>query len=175
MLSKTSFTGQETLKAEQKEADVPWCSTLTKANSLPTSPGELSDLPDMFVMSWNSTSRWLHSWHMIGLDSEAEAFDIILITHPASVKKLPKVRIIGQKQRPIVGNQQECVEVPLDFDPQSSGPGRCLWRALTPLSGTSLLTCPPACCLERDHRYDRYLNSQECLFNPAASFLQKYR
>ena len=96
MLSKTSFTGQETLKAEQKEADVPLCSMLTKANSLPTSPGELSDLPDMFVMSWNSTSRWLHSWHMIGLDSEAEAFDIILITHPASVKKLPKVRMICQ-------------------------------------------------------------------------------
>ena len=129
-------------------------------------------------MEWNG--RWLYSWHMIGLDSEVEAFDIILITHPISVKKLPKVRTID-KQRPIIRNQQECVEVPLDFDPQSAGPGQCLWRELTPLSGTSsamspalYLTCPPS-HPERDHKYDRYLNSQECLSNPAASFLLKYK
>ena len=136
------------------------------------------------MMEWNG--RWLYSWHMIGLDSEVEAFDIILLTHPVSVKKLPKVRTID-KQGPIIRNQQECVEVPLDFDPRSAGPGQCLWRELTPLSGTSsamssssssssamspvlYLTCP-----ERDHKYDRYLNSQECLSNPAASFLLKYR
>ena len=34
---------------------------------------------------------------------------------------------------------------------------------------------PPPACSERDHRYDPYLNSQECLFNQAASFLLKYR
>ena len=78
---------------------------------------------------------------MIGLDSEAEAFDIILITHPASVEKLPKVGMIDkQRHRPIVCHHQECIEVPEDFDPQSEGPGRCLWRELTPLSGTFIPT-----------------------------------
>ena len=47
------------------------------------------------IMEWNG--RWLHSWHTIGLDSELEAFDIILITHPKSVKKLPKVSMIDKK------------------------------------------------------------------------------
>ena len=71
---------------------------------------------------------------------------------------------------------QECTEVPADFDPLLPGPGRCLWRELSPLSGSC--PCPPAPLVlrtERDHRYDKYLNSQECLFNPAASFLLKYR
>ena len=54
------------------------------------------------IMEWNG--RWLYSWHMIGLDSEVEAFDIILLTHPVSVKKLPKVRTVD-KQRPIIRNQ----------------------------------------------------------------------
>ena len=40
--------------------------------------------------------RWLYSWHKIGLDTDVEAFDIILMTHPASVKKLPKVGKIGE-------------------------------------------------------------------------------
>ena len=40
--------------------------------------------------------RWLYSWHKIGLDTDVEAFDIILMTHPASVKKLPKVGTIGE-------------------------------------------------------------------------------
>ena len=35
---------------------------------------------------------------MIGLDSEKEAFDIILITHPASVDKLPKVRMMDNQR-----------------------------------------------------------------------------
>ena len=35
--------------------------------------------------------RWLYTWHKIGLDSKDEAFDIILMTHPESVKKLPEV------------------------------------------------------------------------------------
>ena len=45
-------------------------------------------------MLWNV--RWLYSWHKIGLDTDVEAFDIILMTHPASVKKLPKVGTIGE-------------------------------------------------------------------------------
>lgn len=68
------------------------------------------------------------------------------MTHPLSVNKLPK----------------ECLPVPSDFEPLSAGPGQCLWKEMTPLS-------------ERDQRYDNYLNSQECLFNPQAEFLLKYR
>ena len=105
-------------------------------------------------MDWND--RWLYSWHMIGLDSEAEAFDIILITHPASVEKLPKVGMIDkQRHRPIVCHHQECIEVPEDFDPQSEGPGQCLWRELTPLSGTFIHTHnhthPPSLLREGPH------------------------
>jgi hypothetical protein len=69
------------------------------------------------------------------------------MTHPDSVHKLP----------------QTCHPVPSDFDPRAEGPGRCLYR---PLVGIS----------ERDHRYDDYLNSQECLVNQdVAGFLQHYR
>ena len=89
---------------------------------------------------------WTFTWKQIGLDSEKEAFDIILMTHPSSVNKLPK----------------ECIPVPSDFDPTAKGPGRCLWVELTPIS-------------ERDPRYYNHLNSLECLANPAADFLLKYR
>jgi hypothetical protein len=45
----------------------------------------------------------------------------------------------------------------------AGGAGRCLYR---PLVGIS----------ERDHRYDDYLNSQECLINEeAAVFLRNYK
>jgi hypothetical protein len=47
--------------------------------------------------------------------------------------------------------------------PHAGGAGRCLYR---PLVGIS----------ERDHRYDDYLNSQECLINEeAAVFLRNYK
>ena len=35
---------------------------------------------------------WLFAWRQIGLDGQEESFDVILLTHPASVDKLPKVR-----------------------------------------------------------------------------------
>jgi len=79
----------------------------------------------------------------------AEAFDIILMTHPTSVSKLPAV----------------CQPMPADFDPRTAAdlPGRCLYRELVGIS-------------ERDHRFDGYLNSQECLVNEAAAaFLQHYK
>lgn len=88
----------------------------------------------------------MFTWRQIGLDSEKEAFDIILMTHPESINKLPP----------------DCVQVPEDFDPTAPGVGQCLFRELVPIS-------------ERNHRYDNYLNSQECLFNPAASFLKLYK
>jgi hypothetical protein len=79
--------------------------------------------------------------------SSAEAFDIILMTHPSSVAKLPRA----------------CRPLPPDFDPRRAGPGQCLYRELLGIA-------------ERDHRYDDYLNSQECLVNePAAAFLQHYK
>jgi len=89
---------------------------------------------------------WIFTWRQIGLDSEEAAFDIVLMTHPKSVEKLPV----------------NCTKVPEDYNPDIPGPGKCLYRELSPLS-------------ERDHRYDNYLNSQEALFNPSASFLLKYK
>ena len=56
-----------------------------------------------------------------------------------------------------------CRPVPLDFNPRTAnGPGQCLYRELVGIA-------------ERDHRYDNYLNSQECLVNSKADFLQHYR
>ena len=126
--------------------------------------------------------RWLYTWHKIGLDSKDEAFDIILMTHPESVKKLPEVEICV-KTNHLQTNYSNMWSV-----------GRSALKYLQTLTlsylvlvdvcGENSLLCqvlvlvPPAPLVlrtERDHRYDKYLNSQECLFNPAASFLLKYR
>ena len=32
---------------------------------------------------------WIFAWRFIGLDSVDEAFDLILMTHPATISKLP--------------------------------------------------------------------------------------
>jgi len=89
---------------------------------------------------------WMFTWKKIGLNVEEEAFDIILLTHPKSVGKLPK----------------ECKKIEDNFDPDLPGPGQCLFKELLPIS-------------ERDHKYDNYLNSQECLFNNASMFLRSYK
>eukprot|EP00092_Neocalanus_flemingeri_P005814 GFUD01006258.1.p1 GENE.GFUD01006258.1~~GFUD01006258.1.p1 ORF type:complete len:628 (-),score=188.16 GFUD01006258.1:577-2460(-) len=89
---------------------------------------------------------WMFTWKKIGLDAEEEAFDIILLTHPKSINKLPK----------------ECRKIDDQFDPEAAGPGQCLFKELLPIS-------------ERDHKYDNYLNSQECLFNNASNFLKSYK
>ena len=83
---------------------------------------------------------WIFAWKKIELDSEKEAFDLILFTHPQSVGLLPA----------------ECRLIEEDFDPENTGPGRCLYRELRPIS-------------ERNLKYDNYLNSQECLFNKETS------
>jgi len=89
---------------------------------------------------------WLLAWKEIGLDSEDEEFDLILMTHPTSIKLLPP----------------ECKPVPDNFDPSTHrGPGMCLYKELLSIH-------------ERDPHYDPYLNSQECLFNAAAAFLSGY-
>merc|ERR1719483_168253 len=89
---------------------------------------------------------WLFTWRKIGLNTEKEAFDIILLTHPTSINKLPK----------------ECKKIDAQFDPKAPGPGQCLFKELLPIS-------------ERDHKYDNYLNSQECLFNNVSIFLKSYK
>ena len=83
---------------------------------------------------------WIFAWKKIELNSEKEAFDIILFTHPLMVGLLPT----------------ECQLIPSDFDPEERSEGRCLYRELRPLS-------------ERNLKYDNYLNSQECLFNNQTS------
>ena len=32
---------------------------------------------------------WLHAWRHIGLDSEEEQFDLVLLSHPAAIASLP--------------------------------------------------------------------------------------
>ena len=89
---------------------------------------------------------WMFTWKKIGLDEKEEAFDIILLTHPKSISQLPK----------------GCKKIEESFDPESPGPGQCLYKELLPIS-------------ERDHKYDNYLNSQESLFNEASRFLKSYK
>lgn len=91
---------------------------------------------------------WLFTWKAIGLDAAEEEFDIILMAHPDSIDKLPPT----------------CQALPPDFDPRKiEGPGRCLYRIMVGIA-------------ERDHRYDHYLNSQECLVNKEQSgFLRHYK
>ena len=33
---------------------------------------------------------WLYAWRFIGLDSAEQRFDLVLMTHPATVEKLPQ-------------------------------------------------------------------------------------
>jgi len=89
---------------------------------------------------------WIFTWKMIGLNTEEEAFDIVLLIHPEAVHNLP----------------DECKKIEESFNPELPGPGQCLFKELIPIS-------------ERDHKYDKYLNSQECLFNNASRFLRSYK
>jgi len=89
---------------------------------------------------------WMFAWKEIGLNSEQSAFDIILMSHPKSIRHLP----------------EECTRVDDNFNADFKGPGRCLFKELLPLS-------------ERDYRFDGYMNSQECLYHPSASFLLTYK
>jgi len=88
----------------------------------------------------------MFTWRKIGLNAEEEAFDIVLFVHPETIDKLPK----------------ECKKIKESFDPELPGPGQCLFVELLPIS-------------ERNHKYDKYLNSQECLFNDASRFLRSYK
>ena len=90
---------------------------------------------------------WLYAWRLLGLNTAKHAMDVVLFTHPESIKNLPP----------------ECINVKEThlLDPGAVGPGQCLYKELVPLS-------------ERNYKYDSYLNSQECLANSNASdFLMK--
>ena len=90
---------------------------------------------------------WLYAWHQAGLDTAAQALDVVVFTHPRAVAQLP----------------EECRLVTENFEPEAAGPGQCLYRELLPLS-------------ERNPKYYNHLNSLECLASPNVSeFLTKYR
>ena len=93
---------------------------------------------------------WLYAWHQAGLDTAAQALDLVVFTHPLAVDQLP----------------EECGLVTENFDPGAEtlqGPGLCVYKELLPLS-------------ERNPKYDHYLNSQECMFNADTSgFLLRYK
>ena len=79
------------------------------------------------------------------MDSAEQRFDLVLMTHPATVEKLP----------------QDCQLVTESYRTNYSGPGQCLYK---PYLGIS----------HRDKSYDRYMNSQECLYGPGSEFLSQY-
>ena len=90
---------------------------------------------------------WLYAWHQAGLDTAAQALDVVVFTHPRAVAQLP----------------EECRLVTENFEPEAAGPGQCLYRELLPLS-------------ERNPKYYSHLNSLECLASPnVSSFLTRYR
>ena len=92
---------------------------------------------------------WIYAWRLLGLDSAEQAFDIILFVNPNT-----KFHTLGFNCSLIDDDE---------FDPESEGAGGCYYAELSPL-------------IERDERYDKYLSSQECLFNKVTSrFLVKYR
>ena len=88
---------------------------------------------------------WLHTWRFLGLDTAAQAMDLVLLTHPAAVAELPA----------------ECGLVEEGFSLNYSLAGRCLYK---PYLGVA----------HRDKSYDPYMNSQECLFGPGSEFLGQY-
>ena len=88
---------------------------------------------------------WLHTWRFLGLDTAAQAMDLVLLTHPAAVAELPA----------------ECGLVEEGFSLNYTAAGRCLYK---PYLGVA----------HRDKSYDPYMNSQECLFGPGSEFLGQY-
>ena len=88
---------------------------------------------------------WIYTWRFIGLDTAEQGFDLVMLTHPASVAKLPA----------------ECGLVEEGFRLNYTAAGRCLYK---PYLGVA----------HRDKSYDPYMNSQECLFGPGSDFLGQY-
>ena len=88
---------------------------------------------------------WLYTWNWIELNKAEQGFDLVMMTHPAMVDKLPS----------------ECVRVEEDFKVNYTSPGQCLYK---PYLGVAY----------RDKSYDGYMNSQECLFGPGSEFLAQY-
>ena len=95
---------------------------------------------DLAMVRW-----WLAGWRFIGLDKPEEGFDLVLMTHPASVEKLPS----------------DCQLVTESFTINYTSPGQCLYK---PYLGIA----------HRDKTYDNYMNSQECLYGPGSEFLSQY-
>ena len=88
---------------------------------------------------------WIFTWRFIGLDAADQGFDLIMMTHPAAVDKLPS----------------DCVPVDDNFQINFTSPGQCLYK---PYLGVAY----------RDKTYDGYMNSQECLYGDGSEFLSQY-
>jgi len=88
---------------------------------------------------------WVYTWRFIGLDTVDQGFDLVMLTHPAAVDKLPS----------------DCVPVEDNFKINFTSPGLCLYK---PYLGVAY----------RDKTYDGYLNSQECLYGEGSEFLAQY-
>ena len=80
---------------------------------------------------------WVYTWKFIGLNAPDQGFDLVMMTFPAAVDKMPK----------------DCVPVPEDFRIDYTRSGQCLYN---PYMGIA----------HRDKTYDPYMNSQECPVGP---------
>ena len=55
---------------------------------------------------------WIYTWKFIGLNTAEEAFDLVMMVHPAAIEHLPS----------------ECKEITEDFSPNYGGEGECLFK-----------------------------------------------
>ena len=55
---------------------------------------------------------WIYTWKFIGLNLAKEAFDLVMMVHPAAIENLPA----------------ECKEVTENFGPNFGEEGECLYK-----------------------------------------------
>ena len=113
------------------------------------SPGQRRRAAVFYVDQGNNVlsyiSWWIFTWRFIGLHTAEEGFDLVFMTHPATVANL----------------SHHCHLVTDSFSLNFTSPGRCLYK---PYLGIAY----------RDKSYDPYMNSQECLYGPGSEFLSQY-
>ena len=55
---------------------------------------------------------WIYTWKFIGLNVAEEAFDLVMMVHPAAIENVPS----------------ECKEVTEDFRPNFGEAGECIYK-----------------------------------------------
>eukprot|EP00053_Salpingoeca_punica_P019099 m.191363 g.191363 ORF g.191363 m.191363 type:complete len:1438 (+) comp17566_c0_seq4:165-4478(+) len=94
---------------------------------------------------------WIYTWHAIGLSSPASAFDIVVLVDPEAAHVL----------------HPECEQLPpnpeVNLVLEDDAPGKCFYEFLVGIHDRT------------NKAYDNYMNSMECVYNPVAKFLLRYK